>query len=105
MLSLLGLTGIRKTGALKLINEVNIEQAQDEPQFTVRYVSSKVRFLKSVEEFTLGRTVQMPRRDGQPGTQSATMTQDDQGVQTVVTWGEPNAGECAMAPTSALTDT
>ena len=93
MLSLLGLSGIRKTGALKLINALVIEQAQTEPQFTVRYIVSRVQFLRSVEHFTLGRSVDMPRRDGQAGTQSATITQNDKRVQTVITWGPPNPGD------------
>ena len=93
MLSLLGLTGIRKTGALKLINAVVVEHLQEAPQFTVSYVSDKVAFLKSMEQFTEGRSVEMPRRDGQKGQQSATMTQDDTYVRTVVTWGQPNPGD------------
>ena len=92
MLSLLGLSGIRKQGALKLINAVNIEHRSQDPQFTVRYVVSKVQFLKSVEQFSLNRSVEMPRRDGQKGVQSASMTEDDSQVQTVITWGEPNPG-------------
>lgn len=95
MLSLLGLSGIRKTGALKLINTLALEHSTEEPHFIVRYVASRVQFLKSVEEFTLGHSVEMPRRDGEKGVQIGAMTQDDTQVQTVITWGEPNPGAAA----------
>lgn len=92
MLSLLGLSGIRKTGALKLMNALVVEHCSQDPHFTVRYVVFKVQFLKSVEQFSVNRSVEMPRRDGQKGVQSASMTEDDSQVQTVITWGEPNPG-------------
>ncbi len=92
MLSLLGLTGIKRTAALKLINGLVIEQVSTPPQFTVRYVVSRVQFLQSIEQFELGQLTEMPRRDGQPGSQKASLTELSSGMQTVITWGETNPG-------------
>ncbi|DBB12977.1 TPA: hypothetical protein ACH3X3_005720 [Trebouxia sp. C0006] len=69
MLTLLGLKGIKKTAAVKLINGLEINQASSPPHFT---------------------QIEMPRRDGQAGTQTATLTEVGNGMQTIITWGEPN---------------
>ncbi len=92
MLTLLGIKGIKKTAAVKLINGLEINQASSPPHFTVRYIVSRVQFLQSVERFAFDQQVEMPRRDGQAGTQTATLTEVDNGMQTVITWGEPNPG-------------
>ena len=92
MLTLLGLKGIKKTAAVKLINGLEINQASSPPHFTVRYVVSRVQFLQSVERFAFNQQIEMPRRDGQAGTQTATLTEVGNGMQTVITWGEPNPG-------------
>jgi hypothetical protein len=90
MLTLLGL--IKKTAAVKLINGLEIDQASSPPHFIVRYVVSRVQFLQSVERFAFNQQIEMPRRDGQAGTQTATLTEVGNGMQTVITWGEPNPG-------------
>lgn len=92
MLTLLGLKGIKKTAAVKLINGLEIDQASSPPHFIVRYVVSRVQFLQSVERFAFNQQIEMPRRDGQAGTQTATLTEVGNGMQTVITWGEPNPG-------------
>ncbi|DBA93466.1 TPA: hypothetical protein ACH3X2_003250 [Trebouxia sp. C0005] len=90
MLTLLGLRGIKKTAAVKLINGLEIDQASSPPHFTVRYVVSRMQFLQTVEHFAFDQQIEMPRRDGQDGTQTATLTDVGDGLQTVITWGEPN---------------
>ena len=93
MLSLIGLTGLKKTGALKLINGLVIEQKAQPPQLIVRYVVSRVQFLpQTMESFTLGQQTQMPRRDGQPGVQTATVKEFENSFQTNITWDQPNPG-------------
>ena len=92
MLSLIGLTGLKKTGALKLINGLVIEQKTQAPQLTVRYEVSRVKFLDNVENFAYDQQTQMPRRDGQPGSQTGTLKESKDGIQTVISWGEPNPG-------------
>ena len=93
MLSLIGLTGLKKTGALKLINGLVIEQKVQPPQLIVRYVVSRVQFLpQTVESFEFGQRTQMPRRDGQPGVQTATAQELENSIQTNVTWDKPNPG-------------
>jgi hypothetical protein len=92
MLTLLGLQGIKKTAAVKLINGLEINQSSSPPHFTVRYVVSRVQFLQSVEQFAFDQQIEMPRRDGQAGTQTATLTEIGDSMQTVITWGEPNPG-------------
>lgn len=93
MLSLIGLTGLKKTGALKLINGLVIEQNLQPPQLTVKYVVSRVQFLpQTLESFALGQQTQMPRRDGQPGFQTATLIESENSIQTSITWGKPNPG-------------
>ena len=92
MLSLVGLTGLKKIAALKLLNGIAIEQSAQPPQLTVRYVASCVMFLENVECFALGQQTQMPRRDGQPGHQTGTLHDSDGSLQTVITWGKPNPG-------------
>ena len=89
MLTLLGLKGIKKTAAVKLINGLEINQASSPPHFTVKY---RIQFLQSVEHFAFDQQIEMPRRDGQAGTQTATLTEVGNGMQTVITWGEPNPG-------------
>ena len=93
MLSLIGLTGLKKTGALKLINGLIIEQSVQPPQLTVRYVVSRVQFLpQTMESFALGQQTEMPRRDGQPGFQTATLNELENRIQTIINWDEPNPG-------------
>ena len=92
MLSLLGLNGIKKVAAVQLISGLEIEQATSPPQFTVKYVVSRVQFLQNVERFAFDQQNEMPRGDGQAGSQTATLNQLSTGVQTVITWGEPNPG-------------
>lgn len=93
MLSLIGLTGLKKTGALKLINGLVIEQNAQPPQLIVRYVVSRVQFLpQTLESFAAHHQTQMPRRDGQPGSQTATLAESENSIQTIITWGEPNPG-------------
>lgn len=93
MLSLIGLTGLKKTGALKLINGLVIEQNAQPPQLVVRYVVSRVQFLpQTLESFALDQQTQMPRRDGQPGSQTATLNEFENSIQTIITWGKPNPG-------------
>ncbi len=92
MLTLLGLKGIKKTAAVKLINGLEIDQASSPPHFTVRYIVSRVQFLQTVEQFAFDQEIEMPRRDGQAGIQTATLTEVGNGMQTVITWGEPNPG-------------
>lgn len=99
MLSLLGLNGIKKVAAVQLISGLEIEQATSPPHFTVRYIVSRVQFLQNVERFAFDQQNEMPRRDGQAGSQTATLTQLSTGIQTVITWGEPNPGlhACCVA--------
>lgn len=96
MLSLIGLTGLKKTGALKLINGLVIEQSAQPPQLTVRYEVSRVKFLDNVENFAFDQQTQMPRRDGRPGCQTGTLNESNDGIQTVITWGNPNPGMCSQ---------
>lgn len=105
MLALLGLTGIKRTAALKLINGLVIEHVSTPPQFTVRYVVSRVQFLQSVEQFALKQYTTMNRRDGQPGCQTASVTELDKGMQTVITWGEPNTVTLTETYTEVQHDT
>lgn len=93
MLSLIGLTGLKKAGALKLINGLVIDQTVQPPQLIVRYVVSRVQFLpQTVESFEFGQQTQMPRRDGQPGVQTATAKESKNSIQTNITWDKPNPG-------------
>ena len=106
MLSLIGLTGLKKTGALKLINGLVIEQKVQPPQLIVRYVVSRVQFLpQTVESFELGQQTQMPRRDGQPGVQTATAKDLENSIQTNITWEMPNPGMAAILELVLSSDT
>lgn len=105
MLSLLGLKGIKKVAAVQLISGLEIEQATSPPQLTIRYIVSRVQFLQNVERFAFDQQNIMPRRDGQAGSQTATLTQLSNGVQTVITWGEPNPVTLTESYTKVQQDT
>ena len=99
MLAVLGITGIKRVAAVKLIIGLRIRHSAASPQFTVEYEVSRVKFLDSVEAFSLGQDTKMSRRDGQPGHQTGRLSEFDKGVQTTVTWGAPNPGLCLACKT------
>ena len=96
MLGALGLKGLKRIAAVKLINGVEIKHASAPPQFTVRYIVSQVKFLDNVEEFNRDQVTKMNRRDGQPGQQIGSLSESDSSVQTTITWEAPNPGMCLV---------
>lgn len=105
MLAVLGITGIKRVAAVKLINGLRIRHTAASPQFTVEYEVSRVKFLDSVEAFSLGQDTKMSRRDGQPGHQTGRLSEFDKGVQTTVTWGAPNPVVLTETYTEPQSDT
>ena len=59
MLAVLGIKGIKRVAAVKLINGLRIQHSAASPQFTVEYEVSRIQFLDSVEAFSLNQDIQM----------------------------------------------
>jgi hypothetical protein len=91
-LDLLGISGIKKTAAVKLINGRDIKQTGDD--LSVSFIQSKVSFLKQTEQYSLQQPSRMKRRDGRQGEQVAAVKVLPDGVEVTLEWPEPKAGLC-----------
>ncbi|CAK0785388.1 hypothetical protein CVIRNUC_008596 [Coccomyxa viridis] len=87
-LDLMGLNGLQKTTALRLIEGVEIQQ--DATTFSVNFLTV-VPFFKVTEKYSFTGETSMARRDLRTGQQSAKASLIAEGVRLSITWGEPNA--------------
>ncbi|CAK0786974.1 hypothetical protein CVIRNUC_010190 [Coccomyxa viridis] len=89
-LDLLEIQGIQKACAMKLINGLQIDS--DEQRVKVAYKVDNVPFYKHTEEFRLGQSVSMSRRDKKSGQQHATMRAVPKGVEVDIQLDPPFSG-------------
>ncbi|CAL5229176.1 g12451 [Coccomyxa viridis] len=89
-LDLLQIQGIQKACALKLINGLQIES--DQERLKVVYKVDNVPFYKHTEEFKLGQSVSMSRRDKKSGQQHAAMRALPKGVEVDIQLDPPYSG-------------